>query len=270
MGLVLDTLVEELGLRLTPFVWVDDEPTADDLVHFHREAFKDDFDVHKLKRAVLDDYTNGTAKLVCKSGPYSLNKIPYVKILALVYPDTVIPWEEFGLIFRAVEKPKDHFRVVWFASKKKRMYPKAGVSPDKGDINGGYTLQCDTKSIVIYREEEVCRVLIHELLHATCTDTKEDIVELEAETEAWAELIWVAILSRGKKKVAKRLWEIQAQWIANNEYTLRKQHGVNSKDSYAWRYTIGRRKALQELGIELPAPDRLLNGSIRLTSPNLF
>jgi hypothetical protein len=263
MGLVLNTLVEELAPLLKgKFIWVDDEPTAEDLYHLHIEAFREDYDIHGLKRSVLDDYTNGKARLVCKSGPYA-------KVMALVYPDTVIPWDSFALIFKAVGKPKDYFRISWFASKKKRTYPTSGILPDKGDVNGGYTIPCDTKSIVIYREEEVCRVLIHELLHATCTDTNPDIVELESEAEAWAELIWIAIRSRGHKGVAARLWKEQAQWISNTEYSLRMNHGVKDKNDYVWRYTVGRRKALHELGILLPTADTLLSGSLSFTSPRL-
>lgn len=267
MPLVLDTIVEEIGLRLKTgsFTWVYDKPTMDDLLHIHKEAYTTGFDVNNLKRAVLDDYTSGKARLVCKTCSYAPYVAPYgayAKILALVYPDTVIPWDQLALIFKAVNKSKP-FRVVWFASKKERLFPAMG-KPDKGNVNGGYTLPCDTKSIVIYREQEFCRVLIHELLHATCTDTKTDIAEVEADTEAWAELFWVAILSKGNKRVAARLWAKQAQWISNQEYSLR---GITQED-YIWRYTLGRRKALQELGIVLPPPDSRIE-SLSLTFPGL-
>jgi len=270
MPLILDTIVEEVGIRLKSgsFVWVYDEPTMDDLLHIHKEAHTTGFDVNQLKRDVLQDYTSGKARLICKTGPYNhyvgpYTRKPYVKILALVYPDTVIPWDQLAFIFKAVDIHTS-FRVVWFASKKERLFPAMG-KPDKGNVNGGYTLPCDTKSIVIYREQEFCRVLIHELLHATCTDTKTDIAEVEADTEAWAELFWVAILSKGNKRVAARLWAKQAQWISNQEYSLR---GITQED-YIWRYTLGRRKALQELGIVLPPPDSIIE-SLSLTVPGLF
>jgi hypothetical protein len=119
MPLVLDTIVEEIGLRLKTgsFIWVYDKPTMDDLLHIHKEAYTTGFDVNNLKRAVLDDYTSGKARLVCKTGHLqgpSAN--PHTKILALVYPDTVIPWDQLALIFTAVDKHTP-FRVVWFASK---------------------------------------------------------------------------------------------------------------------------------------------------------
>jgi len=265
MPFMFDTIVEEIGLRLNqapPFVWVNDEPTDKDLQDLHAEAFKSDFDIHKLKRNMIEEYKNGKAILVCKSGPYA-------KIVALVYTNTIIPWDSFSLIFKAVDRPKEPFRIFWFASRKKRMFPQKGIAPDMGDINGGYTYPCDTQSIVIYREEEVCRVLIHEILHATCTDIEGDIVDLESYTEAWAELFWVAILSKGNKKKASRLWKEQAQWISNKEYSLRMNHRVNSKDDYVWRYTIGRRKVLYELGILLPEPNTILNESLSLTAPNI-
>jgi len=265
MPLILDTIVEEVGLRIKngSFVWVYDEPTMDDLLHIHKEAYTTGFDVNHLKRAVLDDYTSGKARLVCKSGHLQGPSAKlYVKILALVYPDTVIPWDQLALIFKAVDKSTP-FRVVWFASKKERLFPPMG-KPDKGNVNGGYTLPCDTTSIVVYREQEFCRVLIHELLHATCTDTKQDIAEVEADTEVWAELFWVAILSKGHKRIAARLWAKQAQWISNQEYSLR---GI-TQDDYVWRYTLGRRKALQELGIVLPPPDSTTE-SLSLSVPGL-
>jgi hypothetical protein len=124
---------------------------------------------------------------------------------------------------------------------------------------------------VIYREEEVARVLIHELLHAACTDNMEDPVELiEAKTETWAELFLVALCSKGSMTEAQRLWAIQSQWISNQNAKLQKEYGVVGPEDYAWRYTVGRELILRSLKIELPEPKATRSKSSRLTSPELF
>jgi hypothetical protein len=263
--LFLDTLVNEIGLRIEkaePFHWVDDEPTHDDLAHIISNAEQVEFDTRNLKMMMLDEYRKGRVNLVCKTGPYA-------KVLALAYPTTVIPWDMLSLIFKACSCSQKPFRVVWFANPDKRLFPDRGVEPAKEHVNGGYAMPCDETSIVIYREEEFCRVLIHELLHATCTDTKSDIVSLESYTETWAELILIAILARGNKKAARKLWNKQAQWIADQEYQLQTHHNTTHPGSYAWRYTIGRRRVLQELGFLLPKPKNMLI-SLRFTSPDLY
>jgi len=127
-------------------------------------------------------------------------------------------------------------------------------------------------SIVIYREEEVERVLIHELLHASCTDDmNKSQEETEVLTETWAELFLVSILANGSKKKAHQLWKIQAQWIANQEAALM-QMGVTCPKSFAGRYTVGRRQVLEGLGIQLPSASSSLEErsiSLRFTSPEL-
>jgi hypothetical protein len=128
---------------------------------------------------------------------------------------------------------------------------------------------------VIYREEEVERVLIHELLHAACTDDMDKPEWLrEVLTETWAELFLVAILANGSLRKANRLWKIQAQWIANQQHVLTTEYGVLTPESFPWRYTVGRASALQNLGITLPPPSpepRLaLGNSLRFTSPALI
>jgi hypothetical protein len=128
---------------------------------------------------------------------------------------------------------------------------------------------------VIYREEEVERVLIHELLHAACTDDMDKPEWMrEVLTETWAELFLVAILANGSLRKANRLWKIQAQWIANQQHVLTTEYGVLTPDSFPWRYTVGRAAALENLGIKLPPPSSQpradLGNSLRFTSPALL
>lgn len=268
LPLLFDTVVEEIGDRLKaipPLIWVDDEPTEEDLTHILEQTTASKFDKHSLKLSMVKELQMGKAKLICK-------RTSSVKILAIVYEDTHIPWEHFSSIFRAVGDPIGPlWRIVWFANRSKRSIPDEGKEPEREHINGGYTQTCTSRSIVIYREEEVCRVLVHELLHAACTDKKEytDIVDIESETESWAELIWIGILARGRKSVAHRLWKIQAQWIIDQANILQGRNNVKDRNSYSWRYTIGRIDFLKSLGLPFPNVSMRKIGSLRLTSPDL-
>ena len=258
--MLLDILVE--SIQRNPFPWVDDQPTADDLDHIFEQR-SDEFDTLKLKDTMLQDLRSGKASLVTKSGPFA-------KVLAIVYPSTVIPWDLFGEIFvafgPAAAATKSPWRIVWFAHPSKRTLPSANKEPGPGHVNGGYTYPCNNDTVVIYREEEVCRVLVHELLHASCTDDpKLDVIDQEAATETWAELFLVAIQARGSKRRAAALWGKQAQWIADQEHILRRRHNVNTRDSYAWRYTVARRHVLEGMGISLPEPSDSTGNSLRFT-----
>ena len=256
--MILETLVPLI--QRGPFPWADDQPTREDLDHIFSQR-SDEFDTLKLKDTMLTDLRTGKAKLVTKSGPFA-------KVLAVVYPDTVIPWKLFGEIFVAfgppVVKASDHWRIVWFAHPKRREIGPGEV-PGPEHVNGGYTYPCNNDTIVIYREEEACRVLVHELLHASCTDDHTlDTVDQEAATETWAELFLIAIQAK-TPRAAAALWSKQAKWIADQEYLLRTRHNVNDRTSYAWRYTVARRKVLEGLGIYLPQGGSPMSNSLRFT-----
>jgi hypothetical protein len=273
LPLVLKTIVTEIGQRLEnaePFTWVTDTPTDDDLNHIRKQAEESEFDTLKLRETMLKDLNAGRASLVCKSGPYA-------KVLAIVHPDTTIPWDRFSAIFQAFgqaqsTKPRRPWRIVWFAHPSPRTVPvnhENGEAPRPEHLNGGYTYPCDSSTIVIYRKEEVCRVLIHELLHAACTDdmTRSE-EEREVLTESWAELFLIGVQSRGSLQKASKLWRIQAQWVANQEAFLRKN--VHGPSDYAWRYTVGRGSVFASMGIELPPPSYTTPlTSLRFTSPQI-
>jgi len=249
--LVLETIVH----RLTKgsFRWVDDQPTDADLDHIFKQT-SDEFDRLRLKDTMLRDLRSGKASLVTKSSPHA-------KVLAVVYPGTIIPWDMFARIFTAFGKGS--WRVVWFAHPSRRTRSVGELGPEH--VNGGYTYPCSNDTIVIYREEEVCRVLVHELLHASCTDHPSlPEAENEALTETWAELFLIAIQA-GSLRKAEALWKVQAQWIADQEDVLRREHNVNDRNSYAWRYTVARRGVLDTFGITLPNPSGTFGQSMRFT-----
>jgi len=265
--LVLKTICEHLKETEKTLVWIREEPTQDDLDHVLKEgSAPSQFDPLGLKRQTLEDLRAGKAKLVCRR-----SRVAAAKVLAVVYPGQKIPWTTFGTIFAAFGKPGKpagkpagkQWRLVWFANPTPRTAAH-GLGP--AAVNGGYTYPCRPDTVVIYREEEVCRVLIHELLHAACTDNMEDPVEVrEAKTETWAELFLCAIVAGGNYGRAAALWEEQAQWIADQEAFMRSQ-GVQSPADYSWRYTVARREVLASAGIDLPSPSANQTNSTRLTS----
>ena len=256
--LVLKTLYENLkGCK--PLIWINDQPTQEDLDHIIREGESpSEYDPLKLRKEMLDDLRAGKATLLTRS-------CKYAKVLAVVYPSTKIPWELFGKIFQAFGPAKgEDWRLLWFANPIKRLLPENTI-PSSAHMNGGYAIPCHPSTVVVYREEEVARVLIHELLHAACTDDPNDQDAIrEAKTETWAELFLVALQSKSLQDL-KRLWGIQEQWIVDQEEFL-KTIGPND---YAWRYTVGRRHVLEDLGMPLTKQGKSSNNSMRFTTPAL-
>ena len=112
---------------------------------------------------------------------------------------------------------------------------------------------------MIYRAEDATRVLIHELQHASCLDSTpeqraikghsshEHDDALEAETEAWAELLYAAVLSQGKRAMFLQLVQDQAAWfIEQNEQV--KQH-MKSPTQFPYRYTIAKEAVWRRWGL---------------------
>lgn len=183
------------------------------------------------------------------------------------------PLELWARIFQWLGPPLvgKQWRVFWFPADNKRLLPPSGHPVISQHINGGYSIPCRHDTIVVYRQEEATRVLIHEILHASCCDVQAPLPIKEANTETWAELFLVALLSCGSPTKAAELWAIQSQWIADQNAILRRSHKVHSENQYAWRYTVGREQILDSLNIPLPSAklaDRT-GMSGRFTSPEL-
>ena len=123
---------------------------------------------------------------------------------------------------------------------------------------------------MIYRKEEALRVLIHELLHATCTDnTGDHLPVMEAKTEAWAEVIYCCVLAHGNLEKALRLWNLQSAWIVAQTKKLIHSHNVNESSDYAWRYTVGKAEYLKSWGLLGKKEERTIPLTTSLTSPRL-
>ncbi len=232
-----------------------------------QEALTDsNFDALSLRSSIWQDVEEGKAKIVCKT-------CENAKVVYIQKNREEPPWELWARIFQWLGAPQTggKWRVFWFPAAQKRIYPPVGEQVGPANLNGGYSYPCRKDTIVIYRLEEATRVLIHEILHAACCDPQnEELPRKEANTETWAELLLVAILSKGSEREAKRLWNIQSHWIANQNTILRNRFGVANPEDYAWRYTLGREEVLESLKIELPEATNLRIRSSRLTSPELM
>ncbi len=245
-----------------------DHPSPEDLQTFQKEALQDSmFDPMNLRRNLWEGTDTGGGTILCKS--CSLAKVLWIQPKETsIEPD----WSTWGRILQWLGYSSDGrpWRIFWFPTNTKRMLPPRGQEVGPAHINGGYCYPCQPHTIVIYRFEEALRVLIHELLHASCTDPQGAPLEIkEATTETWAELFLVAFCSKGEEANAKQLWSLQSQWIANQNETLTKYHNVTCIENYAWRYTLGRAFILESLHIELPRPQLTSNRSSRLTHPTL-
>lgn len=183
-------------------------------------------------------------------------------------------WELWARIFQWFGPSKDGtpWKVTWFPARALREFPLVGQDLGPEHVNGGYTQVCSTDGIYIYREEEATRVLIHEMVHAACLDEQGEgwtIPLKEAMVEMWAELILIAIVSKGSPLRAKLLWVKQKHWIADTNHAAQRLHNEDDPTDYAWRYLSGRVYMYATQGIEIPPPRSLQNKSTRFTHPAL-
>ena len=72
--------------------------------------------------------------------------------------------------------------------------------------------------------------------------------------ETWAELVLIALVSKGGMLAAKRLWVAQSHWIADTNWKAKHIYASEDSSDYAWRYLNGRESMYKRLGIALPAP----------------
>lgn len=229
-------------------------------------AISSDFDTLRLRQQLLEKArrSENVYYAACDYGSVSL-----------VMDDEVshkdVPWELWSRIFRLFFKGKP-ITVYFLAHASLRRFPSLSshaIRPE--NINGGYTYPCRSDTIVIYRAEDATRVLLHELQHASCLDDhKQGVDDIEAKTEAWAELIYIALLSKGKKTEWERLWNRQLAWIKEQNTKIHRH--MRSPNDFPWRYTLGKEKILREWCLWKPHPihfsgEILPTTSLRLTVP---
>ncbi len=142
------------------------------------------------------------------------------------------------------------YTVFWFAHPGRRRFPAVGRPVEAKHINGGYCMSCKPDTIVIYREEDALRVLIHEMQHASCLDDHKKALPLvEAECEAWAEIFYSMFMARKHGLGPEKAWNIQLGWSLAQNRRLRQKHMVNSPAAYAWRYTVGKENVWRKYGL---------------------
>ncbi len=274
MPALMDIMVEEVAnlYRQREPVWVDYTPTKEDMELMRENSLGNNtFDRMNLKRTVWNEYKKGTYKCVGKECEYG-------RVVALLSPNTTIPLTDWGLIFKwfGISSDGGKWKVYWFGSPIKRNFPANGQPMGPEHVNGGYTTRCSSSGIFIYRVEEATRVLIHEMVHATCLDpdpATTTVALAEATTETWAELLLIAFRSKGNTARANELWLSQREWIQKMNRHATTKHSVRNEKDYAWRYLNGRVKIYNQLGFDVgmhgseDKSAKLL--SPRFTTPNL-
>ena len=298
---MLTELVAQIGAQgVPPYKWMVAEATAEDMAAAHREAMGGDtFDRLGLKRAVWEAWMSGSARLLCKVLYHTRSKRELARVTCFLPAGVKEPdwglWARVCAWFGPAAGAPRPWKVIWFAATTPRRFPFVGQDLGPEHVNGGYTRPCSTEGIFIYRAEEATRVLIHEMMHAACLDEQPgtpgvhisrakgsrspaargmgwSIPLREAQVEVWAELILIALLSRGQPKLALRLWELQSQWVANTNMKARADHGTHDISNYAWRYLCGREVMYARLGAALP-PGHPTHAStmrsVRFTHPAL-
>lgn len=238
---------------------------AKELAFLERECTKIvEFDPNGWRKEMFQRYKRG--------GRMEVRECDYGRVVVIYdNDDQTVPWGLWGRILRLYGV---NACIYFLAHPALRQFPtskKLAIGPIH--INGGYNYPCNAEEVMIYRAEDATRVLIHELQHAGCLDSTplgrgikghashEETDALEAETEAWAELLYAAVLSQGKRAVFHRLVQEQAAWfIAQNEQV--KKH-MKSPTQFPYRYTIAKEAVWRRWGL-VQAADAATSHSLRL------
>jgi hypothetical protein len=282
MSILVNTLLDRVKkeFSLPEVVWENAELDQKEMIFLKEECNKEsEFDPINKRKKMYDAMINGNLYvIVCKC--------EYGKIIAMF--ETMdqmgeLPWGLWGRILRLFSEPLHKpFKVFFLANGNLREFPSCNKPITPENINGGYTYSCNPETIVIYRAEEATRVLIHELQHSCCLDNPENGIDIvEAETEAWAELFYMAILSQGKKYIFNDLIQRQSEWMIKQNKKVR-QHMINPDSpilvdknqldtmEFPWRYTIGKEEVWDRWGIlrrDEMKPYINIGNSLRLTFP---
>jgi len=246
---VLDVVHHEFAKKEPK--WKSRTITPDDIEFLEEEcATASKFDPFGWRREMYQKYKKGTAELIVRECEYGRviaigEKGISTSICASI--STSIPWGLWGRILRLYTGGRPA-RIFFLASPYLRTIPQKRIALGPANINGGYTYTCNNQTIVIYRAEDATRVLIHELQHASCLDHHEDGVDLvEAETEAWAELLYAGMLSQGKPALFYQLVKRQADWMQTQNEVV-KRH-ITRHHQFPWRYTVGKEDVWKRWGL---------------------
>ena len=281
---VLDVVKKEYA-KAEP-KWTSSRVLPSDIEFLEKEcAAPSDFDPFGWRKEVFEKYKKGDSVA-------DVRECAHGRVIAMGEADVLagIPWGLWGRILRQ-HKGKTKAKIFFLASpylrtipvgtraspeqpkaasRQSRSHPSKRYPPiGPPNINGGYTYHCNMETIVIYRAEDATRVLIHELQHASCLDHMKDGTDIiEAKTEAWAELLYAGLLSRGKKALFHELVQKQADWMSAQNAEVKKHIRGHQ---FPWRYTMGKEEVWNSWGLRSVEDVRSQQvhppTSLRLTPP---
>lgn len=264
---VLQAITDHMRLP-KPKRWQSVPLTEDHLRILQKECeAPSDFDEIFSKKHLWALFKAGRIDPVVKQHPNGLGTV--VALLPDPKQADEIPWDLWSIILQLFKRPDGKpYGIFLCAHPARREFPAFGQPVTPFHINGGYTYPCDSTCVFIFRAQEATRVLIHELFHSSCCDnTALPLEEREAETEAWAELIWCGLMARGDLKTFKSYVKKQAAWIVTqNAALLQGRHMQPGHQGFPWRYTVGKALWWQRWGLLKDAvPTAPIQGSLRLT-----
>ena len=268
--------------------WVPRSPDPKHLSVLERECSNpSDFDEILSKQTLYKDYKEGRLKpYVCE------HRVTKDTIIAL-FPESQqvhdVPWALWSQIVQLFRRDEPH-TIFLLAHQAIRHFPPYGKPIRPFHINGGYTYPCNADCVFVFRAEDATRVLLHELFHSNCCDnTALHLEEREAETEAWAELFWCGLISRGdpsqrarlsgrhassQTRSAKRDLKAFKSLVTEQGSLIRTQnrrlvaghHMEPGPMGFPWRYTIGKELLWKRWGLLEGTTDHMeIGDSLRLT-----
>jgi len=271
MSILLSSLLDVIkkDFALKPPIWSSNRHlTAKEEGYLRKECTTEsEFDPYNRRRAMYHNMLNGAATVVKKVCPYGT----VIVILEHLAQQDDIPWDLWGRILRMyTEDGHPPFTIYVLANTHLRTFPPGRQPITATNINGGYTYSCNRQAIIIYRAEDATRVLLHELMHSCCLDNPAlGVDRVEAATEAWAELIYVGLLSQGKGREFSTLLHMQSDWMIKQNAIVKKHMKNPNSMEFPWRYTIGKEELWRKWNIlrESPMARVIVGNSLRLTCP---
>lgn len=267
----LDVIQKEFALKAPTWSTTQMLTKAEEAYLRKECTTESEFDPHNRRNTMYRRMMDGTATVVKKVCPFGT----VIAILEFPEQNDHIPWSVWGRIFRMYsEKGEKPFTVFLLGNTHLRTFPPGKQPITPHNINGGYTYPCNRQTILIYRAEDATRVLLHELMHSCCLDNHAlGVDRVEAATEAWAELIYVALLSQGVEREFMMLLHMQSDWMIKQDSIVKKHmhtltQNPNSME-FPWRYTIGKEEIWRKWNIlnTTPMARVSVGNSLRLTCP---
>jgi hypothetical protein len=231
-------------------------------------------DPENKKKAMWRGVLNGKGSFFvsdCYLDNHAIARVYYISEQKMEDAIKEVDWDLWGHIFQVFGKSRGApWEATVFAIDRPRIFPEKEQLIGPVHINGGAARSCEANSIIIVRKEEATRVLIHELLHAACTDDmSRPTDDIEGWTEAWAEWFLCAVVARTREQFDS-LWRKQVAWaLAQADKCFKRGH-IRSIEDYGARYIVRRIHIWKQLGI-IPKhlPKAPIVDSLRFTIKDL-